>query len=232
MNSKKNQNVELVIFDCDGVLIDSELISVRVLSEVFYSNGLDISVEYIKKNFIGHSFININIHIKKVFNKVLPEDFEEKYRNSLLSTFKNELLASSGIKHVLENINVPICVATSSSLIRARSSLKIVDLFDYFNNQVYSAYNMGNRGKPQPDIYLFSAEQFKIKPENTLVIEDSLLGVQGAVNAGMKVCHYIGASHLKDWDENHEYKFQPNIVLKDMTDFFKIFPYLKKETNK
>lgn len=227
MNKDLYKDIKLVIFDCDGVLIDSESISTEVLSSQFLEIGLDISVDYVKKHFIGHSYKNVQEHLKNKFDVILEENFEKEYRSKLLLTFEKDLKACEGIHFVLKNLNINKCVATSSSLIRATKSLKLLGLYDFFEDNINSAYNMGDKGKPAPDIYLLAAKKFNIEPKDVLVIEDSLVGIQGAKRAGMKVWHYIGASHLKDWNKEHEYVFKPDEVFNDMNNFFLNIPHLK-----
>lgn len=226
MELKNYENIKLIIFDCDGVLIDSETISCKVLTNQFIKNKIEIDIEYVKTNFIGKSYPKVKEHIYSNFNRILKENFEENYRNDLLIAFKKELEAVSGIKEVLKNINILKCVATSSSLYRATNSLKITGLFDYLENNIFSAYGMGNKGKPAPDIYLNAAMNYNIKPEDVLVIEDSLVGIEGAKRAGMKVWHFIGASHMKSWDKEHIYSFKPDFVFDSMYNFFSYLPHL------
>jgi len=219
------ENIELIIFDCDGVLIDSEIISAQVLSKQFNLLSLDINTEYVKKHFVGQSYIKVKDHIYKNFHIKLANTFEEEYRDELLKTFDKELKMISGIDTVLKNLNIKKCVATSSSETRAISSLKTVGLYEYLEDNIFSAYYLGDKSKPAPDIYLNSAKKFKVKPENTLVIEDSLVGLEGAKKAGMKVWHFTGATHMQSWDINHTYKYQPDFVFNDMTNFLKYLPH-------
>ena len=222
------ENIELIIFDCDGVLIDSETISAKVLSKQFNKIGINIDSNYVQKNFVGHSYPKVKKHILSNFDINLEDSFEEDYRKELLISFENELKAIPGIDSLLKTLNIPICVATSSSTIRATKSLKKVGIYEYFEDNLFSAYGMGEKGKPAPDIYLLAAKKFDVKPENILVIEDSLLGIEGAKKAGMKIWHFTGASHLSSWDYSHKYKYKPDHVFKSMDDFLKYLPHLSK----
>lgn len=232
MKLNNYENIKLIIFDCDGVLIDSEIISANVMSQQFHKLGINISSEYIQNNFIGHSYIKVKEKILERFNIILEDNFEEEYRIELLKAFDTELNIIPGIENILQNLNIAKCVATSSSNIRAEKSLTTVGIYKYLKNNIFSAYNLGPRGKPKPDIYLNSAKYFNIEPENVLVIEDSLLGIQGAIKAGMKTWHFTGATHMKLWDTKHKYTFEPDFVFDDMNDFFTYLPHLKNEGTK
>ena len=228
MELKNYENIELIIFDCDGVLIDSEIISAQVISKQFNKLGIDINTQYVQKHFVGQSYIKTKKHVFENFNIKLADNFEEEYRDELLKVFDKDLKIIPGIENILKQLNIKKCVATSSSEIRACSSLKTVGVYEYLKDNIYSAYNLGDRGKPAPDIYLNSAKIFNVEPKNVLVIEDSLLGIEGGKKAGMKVWHFTGASHLKQWDTNHIYKYKPDFVFNDMNNFFKYLPHLSK----
>ena len=229
MKLKNYENIELIIFDCDGVLIDSEIISAEVISKQFKKINIDINTQYVQDHFVGQSFIKTKAHILTYFDIQLPDDFEENYRTELLNVFDKELKIIPGIENILKNLNINKCVATSSSENRATSSLKTVGVYDYLKDDINSAYNLGSRGKPNPDIYLNCAKKFKIDPKNVLVIEDSLIGIEGGKRAEMKVWHFIGASHLKNWNKNHSYTFEPDFVFNDMNNFFNYLPHLSNK---
>ena len=231
MQVKNYENIELIIFDCDGVLIDSEIISAQVISKQFNKIGIAIDTEYVQNNFIGQSYSKTKAHVLENFNVKLADNFEEEYRNELLKVFDNELKIIPGIENILKKLNIAKCVATSSSFNRATSSLKTVGIHEYLKDNIHSAYNLGPRGKPEPDIYLQCAKKFEVEPKNVLVIEDSLIGIQGAKKANMKVWHFTGASHLKNWDTSHNYEYEPDFVFNDMNDFFSYLPHLTN-TNK
>lgn len=232
MLQQNYENIELIIFDCDGVLIDSEIISAQVISQQFYKIGIPIDTQYVQNHFVGQSYIKTKAHVLKNFNVQLADNFEEEYRNELLKVFDKELKIIPGIENILINLNINKCVATSSSISRATSSLKTVGIYEYLKGDIFSAYNLGDRGKPAPDIYLNCSEKFNVDPKNILVIEDSLIGIEGGKKAGMKVWHFTGASHLKSWDNTHEYIFKPDFVFNDMNDFFKYLPHLTDNKKK
>lgn len=232
MNIKDYENIELIIFDCDGVLIDSEIISVSVFTKQLNTYGLNISMEYVQNNFVGHSYLNVKKLIFEDFNFNLPNKFENIYLKELLNKFENDLIKTKGIEEILLNLSSKKCIATSSSLKRANESLRIVNLSKYFKNKIYSTFEMGNKGKPEPDIFLKIAKEYNISIEKILVIEDSLLGIQGAKRAGIKVWHYVGASHLQDWDYNFKYEFKPDFIFDDFNLFYTHLPHLESNKEK
>lgn len=190
-------NIELIIFDCDGVLIDSEIISATVLIDKLLSLGITIDIDYVQQHFLGRSFNSVKDHIKTQFNVALSDSFEYEYREALLAEFDNSLQTTQGVEAILTQLKVPFCLATSSSPKRTQTALNIVGLSAYFSERVFTAAEVIN-GKPAPDLFLHAANKMKVKPENCLVIEDSLAGVTAAKSAGMSVIHYKGGKHMTD----------------------------------
>ena len=187
---------ELVIFDCDGVLVDSEPISAAVLIDELACLGVDITEDYVRDHCLGRSFPTVAKSIRETFAVALPEDFEQRYRRSLLARFETELVATSGIEAVLDRLRPARCVATSSSPPRVSRSLEITALRDHFGEHVFTASQVA-RGKPAPDLFLFAADRMGAVPERTLVIEDSRPGVEAALAAGMSVMVYGGGGHMR-----------------------------------
>ena len=187
--------IELVIFDCDGVLIDSEGISGRVLITALAKLGVEVDFDYCCVNWVGRSFPTVAQNIRDTFDLVLPEDFERRYRADLLTAFETELTATAGVEAAIQGLPVPSCVATSSSPERVARSLFITNLAPFFGPHVFTASEVKN-GKPAPDLFLHTAKKMGVKPEACLVIEDSLPGVQAAQAAGMDVLRFTGGVHL------------------------------------
>lgn len=190
-----SKGTELIIFDCDGVLIDSEIISAATMIELLKPLGIDVDFAHIQQYFLGRSFPTVAQIISEQFHATLPENFEEQYRNQLLEAFESQLQPSAGIIKTLEQITVPICVATSSSPQRARRSLEITDLLRFFDGDIFTASQV-THGKPAPDLFLFVAKQFDVSPKDCLVVEDSVPGLEAAEAAGMKALRYLGGSHF------------------------------------
>lgn len=187
--------VKCIIFDCDGVLIDSELISARLIIEELAREDVVIDLPYVLSNFTGRSFTKVAGHVFDHFGVAVTDDFEARYRSSLLSAFVNELRPMAGIVEVLESLDVPCCVATSSSPARVRSSLKLTGLEKFFGDRVFTASQVRN-GKPAPDLFLFAADNMRTLFSNCLVVEDSAMGIEAARRAHMPVCRFTGGSHF------------------------------------
>lgn len=187
---------DLVIFDCDGVLVDSEPISAAVLIDELARLGVSITSDYVHDHCLGRSFPTVAKAIRESFAVPLPEDFEQRYRRSLLARFETELRPTPGIATLLPRLRPARCVATSSSQQRVARTLEISGLARFFGTDVFTASQVA-RGKPAPDLFVFAAEHMGVAPDRTLVIEDSRPGVEAALAAGMAVLHFAGGGHLR-----------------------------------
>lgn len=187
---------DLVIFDCDGVLIDSEGLSYQVLTAALARLGVDIDFDYFCVNYLGRSFPTVARDIRTTFALELPDGFERDYRAQLLAAFETQLQPTPGVAEAIRAIGLPVCVATSSSPERVSNSLRIAGLRGLFGPHVYTASEVKN-GKPAPDLFLHVARRMGVAPGRCLVIEDSLPGVQAGVAAGMDVLRFTGGIHLR-----------------------------------
>lgn len=187
--------IDLVIFDCDGVLIDSEMISARVLLSKLALCGVDVDFAHFRNHFLGRSFPKVVAEVREQHAVALPEDFEQSYRSALIAAFEDELKAMAGVKEVIGRLSVAYCVATSSSPPRVRRSLQITGLDDLFGERIFTASEVRN-GKPAPDLFLHAASRMGADPARCLVIEDSLPGLAAGLAAGMQVWQFTGGSHL------------------------------------
>ena len=217
---------DLVIFDCDGVLIDSEIISARMLVAELSRLGLGIDLPYVERNFLGRSYPVVMETIRREFGLDLPPDFEAQYREALLAAFQSELKVVPHVHTVLGSIGVPFCVATSSSPRRVEISLKLVGLSDLVAGKVFTS-TLVARGKPAPDLFLYAAEKMGARPEKTLVIEDSLTGIRAGLAAGMTVWRFVGGSHLGPHTPEEPEDAHPHRRLVSFAEFFQIAPGLK-----
>ncbi|WP_232631929.1 HAD family hydrolase [Methylobacterium sp. Leaf118] len=185
---------DLVIFDCDGVLVDSEPISLATLTRGLNSLGLDLDVETVRARFAGTSMVSIMARIAADDGVRAPEGFVEAIKAETLRAFEAELSAMAGIAEAVRALRLPVCVASSSDPVRLRRSLDLTGLLPLFEGRVFSSAEVA-RGKPFPDLFLHAAARMGTAPAGCLVIEDSVPGVQAARAAGMRVVGFTGGGH-------------------------------------
>jgi HAD superfamily hydrolase (TIGR01509 family) len=213
----------LVIFDCDGVLIDSEILSCDVLIEELGREGIAVDRDYVFRNCIGHSFPEVAEKIRSSRGKVLPDGFEARYRASLVSQFDLSLKPTSGVIDILARLGAPFCIATSSSRERAERSLAAAGL-SRFDARVFTA-SMVAHGKPAPDLFLLAAKKMHVAPAKCLVIEDSIPGILAARAAGMTVWRFAGGRHFQLGFGKDDPPLADG-CLSSWNDFFATFPHL------
>ena len=182
-------NLELVIFDCDGVLVDSEIIVNRVFAETLTEAGFAISYEEVSQKFVGLSFASCLEMIELIFGRPVPTEWLALSKEREIAALKQELQATAGIADVLKELTLPKCVASNSSPRHIDLVLGLTGLLDHFNGKLYSCHHV-DRPKPFPDVYLHAASQMGYAPENCVVIEDSVAGVKAGSTAGMRVLGY------------------------------------------
>ncbi|HSI40888.1 MAG TPA: HAD family hydrolase [Xanthobacteraceae bacterium] len=185
----------LIIFDCDGVLIDSEVISARALIAELANHGVDVDRAYVARHFLGRSYPLVRTVVRERLGVHLPDAFEEAYRSRLLAAYQDELQVMAGAAETVEALRVPYCVATSSSPPRLARSLEITGLAPLFAGRGFTASEVA-RGKPAPDLFLHAAARMGTEPARCTVIEDSPIGLEAGIAAGMQVWHFTGGSHL------------------------------------
>ncbi|CDZ40874.1 HAD family hydrolase [Neorhizobium galegae] len=187
---------DLIIFDCDGVLVDSEIIAAQVESRLLTEAGYPISVEEMGERFAGMTWKNILLAVEKEADIPLSASLLDKSETLLDARLARDVKIIDGVKFALARLTTQRCICSNSSTHRLDVMLEKVGLKPYFAPHIYSAKDLGpDRVKPKPDIFLHAAEQFKVAPEKCLVIEDSTHGVHGARAAGMRVVGFTGASH-------------------------------------
>lgn len=175
-----------IIFDCDGVLVDSEPLSNQVMVDLANQCGADIDLDYAYKHFKGNSLHNCMNQIRGLIGKEIPFDFEAEYRKLSFEKFKKEIQPINGVKNVLENLEVPFCVASSGPEKKIKLNLKLTGLLPYFEGKIFSCYTI-EKWKPNPAVFLWAAETMGYKPSECLVVEDSPIGVEAALNGGFDV---------------------------------------------
>src|SRR5882762_9713911 len=189
---------DLIIFDCDGVLIDSEVLSCRCLSEVLAGYGIELGLGQALDLFLGRSVTAVREHYE-VLGRLIPEQFSAELKTGVHAAFLSGLCPIEGVSSVLEGLQIPHCVASSSDVDRVSFSLSLTGLAPHFERRLYTS-QMVERGKPAPDLFLYAAERMKADPRRTLVIEDSISGVRAGKAAGMTVWGFVGGSHYQSRD--------------------------------
>ncbi|MDE5458580.1 HAD-IA family hydrolase [Bradyrhizobium sp. CSA112] len=189
-------NFDLIIFDCDGVLVDSEVISCRAHAEILSRHGYPITSEQVFHRFLGRSTRQANMEVEAELGRALPDDFHVQLQDELFRSFEADLEAVPHIHAALDEISQAICVASSGSHQRMHVTLGRSRLYDRFAPNIFSAAQVTN-GKPAPDLFLFAAEQMHVTPERCVVIEDSVPGIAGGRAAGMTVFGFHGGSHCR-----------------------------------
>ncbi|MFD5415898.1 HAD family hydrolase [Streptomyces nojiriensis] len=184
--------IELVIFDCDGVLVDSERIAVRVDALVLAELGWNLTEAEIVDRFMGRSSQSMTKEIEAHLGHSLPADWEEEFRPLYRDALAAELTAVPGIVDALDALtHLPTCVASSGSHDKMRFTLGMTGLYQRFEGSIFSATEV-EHGKPAPDLFLHAAQQMGVAPEACAVVEDSRYGLQAARAAGMRAFAYVG----------------------------------------
>ena len=191
-------NPDLIIFDCDGVLVDSELLSCRCLSDVLAEFGFALTEAQALELFLGRSTRAIEQHYRDL-GQIVPDGFLPRLKSRVLEAFAASLEPIPGVRAVVSELTVPFCVASSSDIDRVSLSLDVTGLGPLFDDRIYTA-QMVRHGKPAPDLFLHAAAQMRASPTRTLVIEDSVSGVQAGKAAGMTVWGFVGGSHYSARD--------------------------------
>ena len=175
-----------IIFDCDGVLVDSEAISTQVLIEMAASVGVSLQMEVVINEFSGRSLKSIFEYIQERAKNKLPESFEKDFRARTFEAFKKDLKPIDGVHELLHRLTVPFGVASSGPLNKIKLNLATTGLIDYFEGRIFSCYEIKS-WKPDPGIYLHAAKEMGFLPNECAVIEDSVFGIQAAKSGGFDV---------------------------------------------
>ena len=180
---------DLLILDCDGVLVDSEPISNRILAERLTAIGLPTTTEESMATFMGRSWAWGIGEIEARLGRPVPEDFSARYHEELFGAFERDLRSVEGIAAALDQIDLPSCVASSGDHERIRAALRPAGLLERFEGRIFSAADV-ERGKPWPDLFLHAARSMGADPERCVVVEDSVAGAQAGRAAAMTVLGY------------------------------------------
>jgi HAD superfamily hydrolase (TIGR01509 family) len=192
--------LELVIFDCDGVLVDSERLAVRIDVQVLAKLGWVVTEAEVIERFVGRSDKSIKADIEAQLGRSLPDDWEHEFESLYRASFAAELKAVPGVVEALDQITLLTCVASSGSHDKMRYTLGLTGLYERFAGRIFSAYEVA-RGKPAPDLFLYAASRLGVEPAACAVVEDSRYGIQAARAAGMRAFGFAGGLTPGAWLE-------------------------------
>ena len=210
-------NYKCVIFDCDGVLVDSESISNAVLVEMANNYGANIDIDFAMEHFKGNSLQGCVDIISGLVKEKLPDDFTSTYRRISYDTFRRDIKPVEGVKDVLDNLEIPFAVASSGPVEKIRLNLELTGLLPYFKNHIFSCYTI-NKWKPDPAVFLWAADIMGFKPKECVIIEDSITGVRAAKRGGFDVFGFTA----------HDYR---NELEKEATLVFNVMSQLQQLLN-
>jgi HAD superfamily hydrolase (TIGR01509 family) len=189
---------DLIIFDCDGVLVDSEVLSCSCLADVLADHGVELGLDRALELFAGRNVAAVREYCSALGHP-LPDEFSADLATRVRDAFSSSLSPIEGIGSVLERLRVPSCVASSSDLERVSLALALTGLAAHFGERVYTS-QMVKHGKPAPDLFLHAAARMQTDPGRTLVVEDSVSGVTAGKAAGMTVWGFVGGGHYASRD--------------------------------
>jgi HAD superfamily hydrolase (TIGR01509 family) len=187
-----------IVFDFDGVIADSEVLSNTVLAEVVTELGVPTTLEDAYRDYMGKRFLEVIAAIENSVGRTLPPSFGDQYQARTLQRFRQELAPIAGAREFITKFSeVPRCIASSSSPDRLALCLEVLDMSNLFEGRVFSASNVA-RGKPHPDIFLHAAAEIGVSASECIIIEDSATGVIAGRAAGATVIGLLAAGHIRD----------------------------------
>ena len=211
---------KLVIFDCDGVLVDSEKLGNDILAEMLANYGHQISGDESKDRFRGVRFTKCLEILEQETGIELPESFEIDFRERMSSVFRAQLRPVDGALRMVESLRIPFCVASSGPRKKIEENLRTTSLYPHFVDKIFSAYEFDS-WKPDPGLFLSAARHFGVAPKDCIVVEDSFVGVSAAIAADMTVLaldptvddECLAAAHkvFASLDEIHEFFVSRNL---------------------
>lgn len=203
----------LIIFDCDGILVDSEIINSQVFYELILEEGIDISYETLHEDMLGGALHVTMTFLENTYNKKISSEFIPEFRKRTFERFKSNLKPIDGIIHSLDKLTHSKCVASNGPGEKIRLNLGITGILPRFNDtHIFSAYDI-KTWKPEPDLFLYAAKNMNYAPENAIIVEDSANGIQAAKKANMKVIAYA----VKE-KKAHLQALNPDLLIEDMHD--------------
>ena len=215
MTAESADPFELVIFDCDGVLVDSERLANAVFSKMLNQLGLKVTLDDMYRDFMGLSVSDCLQVIEDRLGKPPPTDFFAELNRQIRAAFHLSLNPVDGITEALDRISIPYCVASSGDHEKMNLTLGLTGLLERFDGRIYSVTQVA-RGKPHPDVFLFAAERMGATPSRTAVVEDTAVGVRAGVAAGMTVFGYAGLSDPEKLSAAGAHVFDDMTLLPDL----------------
>jgi len=189
-----------IIFDCDGVLVDSEAISAKIFQEMASELGCELDFEIVLEQITGTSMKENLLFISEIINSELPADFETDFRKRSYEAFKTDIKPINGIPDLLKKIKIPVGVASSGPVEKIRLNLTTTNLIQFFGENIFSSYEIGS-WKPDPQIYLHAAKVMGFKPAECAVIEDSEVGIIAAKAGGFDVFGFANEKNKTAFEE-------------------------------
>ena len=209
------KDYKCIIFDSDGVLVDSETLSAKVFQEMAGELGFELDFETAVEQFAGSSMNNNLRFIRENIRGALPENFENEFRRRTYEVFKTDLKAVPGIVELIGKVRTPFCVASSVPMEKIRLNLGLVGLLDRFEGRIFSSYDIGT-WKPDPGIFLHAAKEMGYAPEACVVVEDSAAGIRAAVAGGFKVYGRAGRQNKELFEQLGAVTFEDMNILEKL----------------
>ncbi|RXM41606.1 HAD family phosphatase [Flavobacterium sp. YO64] len=192
--------VKCIIFDCDGVLVDTEKIGNGVLLEMASEHGFEMKIEDAYRNFNGRKLKDCFRYIEETIDKELPETFETEFRQRSFDAFKTQVKPMEGVIEFIDKLTIPYCVASSGPVEKICLNLEVASLLGKFEDKLFSSYQIGS-WKPEPGIFLHAAKEMGFDVKDCIVIEDSVAGVRAGMDGGFKVYGFANGYNDADLEK-------------------------------
>jgi HAD superfamily hydrolase (TIGR01509 family) len=203
---------DLVIFDCDGVLLDSEIIACRADAEAYTRFGYEITTQEISRRFAGMTDEAVDAALVEEIGKPIPTDFRAEIKKAIIGKYRTELQAIEGATTLLSSLKTAKCIASSASPAKLALGLIETEMYELVYPNIFSA-KLVAKGKPHPDKFHYAARKMGVLPSRCIVIEDSVAGVTAAKSAGMTCVGFTGGSHCADGHESRLYEAGADTVV-------------------
>ena len=192
--------VKCIIFDCDGVLVDTEKIGNEILLSMAAEHGFEMKIEDAYRNFNGRKLKDCFRYIEETIDKELPETFETEFRQRSFDAFKTQVKPMEGVIEFIDKLTIPYCVASSGPVEKICLNLEVAGLLGKFEDKLFSSYQIGS-WKPEPGIFLHAAKEMGFDVKDCIVIEDSVAGVRAGMDGGFKVYGFANGYNDADLEK-------------------------------